>query len=134
MTKKVIEFPKSKVVREVPQEVIEQRNRRADQKMADSLVDELTGLVITELDNYDVLDVTDKEFAKDYILVIDSLKATIYRQFGLDHPLHAFIDKNVSIYEADMETLTKEEIQEKIDEVMQGLIKARENLDKTTEE
>lgn len=133
MTEKVIEFPKSKVVREVPQEVIEQRNRRADQKMADAMVDEISGIIITELDNYDVIDVTNKEFSKDFILVIDSIKATIYRQLGFEHVLHKFIEDNVSLVDADFSNLSKEEIQEKIDQVMKDLIDAKNNLDLDSE-
>ena len=41
MTEKVIEFPKHKVVRDVPGQVIEERNRRADLKMADAMVTEI---------------------------------------------------------------------------------------------
>lgn len=129
MSDKVIEFPKHKVVRDVPGEIIEERNRRAEQKAADAIVDEVVNVVITELDNYYV-EVTDKSFAKDFVLVIDALKAAVYRQFGFDHPLHSFIEKNVSLVEADIEGLSKEEIQSKIDEVMGGLIKAKENLNK----
>jgi hypothetical protein len=133
MNDKVIEFPKHKVVRDVPGEIIEERNRRAELKQADAIVDEVTNIIITELDNYCV-EVTDKSFAKDFILVIDALKACVYRQFGFDHHLHEFIEKNVSLIEADMESLTKEEIQAKIDEVMEGLIKSKEKLDELPEE
>ena len=45
MTEKVIEFPKHKVVRDVPDEVFEERNRKADQKVADAMVEEMTGLL-----------------------------------------------------------------------------------------
>ena len=47
MTDKVIEFPKHKVVRDVPGDVIEERNRRADQKMADSIVTEVSAMIIS---------------------------------------------------------------------------------------
>ena len=133
MTDKVIEFTKNKVVRDVPGDIIEERNRRADQKRADSIVDDIAGLVITELDNYCV-EVTDKSFAKDFMLVIDALKASIYRNFGLDHHLHDFIDKNISIIEGDFDSLTKEEIQEKIEAVMAELVASKEMLDTESEE
>ena len=51
MTEKVIEFPKNKVVRDIPGQVLEERQKRADQKMADGIVEEVTAMVITELDN-----------------------------------------------------------------------------------
>lgn len=133
MTDKVIEFPKHKVVRDVPVDVIEERNRKADQKMADALVDDMAGILVTELDNFDV-DVQSKTFAKDFIVVVDALKATIFRQFGLDHPFHKFTDKNISIVDADFGTLTKEEIQDKLDEVMADLVATKERLDSEAEE
>lgn len=128
MNDKVIEFPKHKVVRDVPGEVIEERNRRADQKMADSMVDEITGLIITELDNYYV-EVETKQFTKDFVLVADALKACIYRSFGLDHHLHDFIDNNVKLIEGDIHAMTKEEIKEKIEKVMLELSQAKDSLD-----
>lgn len=131
--KKVLEFPKHKVVRDVPEEVIEERNRRADQKMADSIVDEIAGHIITELDNYFV-EVTDKQFAKDIILVIDALKATVYRSFGIDHHLHSFIDDNVKLIESDINSLSKEEIKEKIEKVMSELSKAKDIIDNDGDE
>ena len=82
MTEKVIEFPKHKVVRDLPGNVMEERQRRADQKMADSIVEELTGIIITELDNYNV-NIEDESFTKDLVLTVDALRATVYRQFGL---------------------------------------------------
>jgi hypothetical protein len=132
MTEKVIEFPKHKVVRDVPGEVIEERNRRADQKMADSIVDEIAGIMITELDNYYV-SVEDKQFTKDFILVVDSLKAAVYRSFGIDHHLHPFIDDNVKLIEGH-EGMTKEEIREKIETVIAELSAAKDDLDTEEEE
>lgn len=127
MTEKVIEFPKHKVVRDVPGEVIEERNRRADQKMADAMVDEITGMMITELDNYYV-EVEDKQFTKDLVLVVDALRAAVYRSFGIDHHLHAFIDNNVKLIEGG-EGMTKEELKEKIEKVMSELSAAKDELD-----
>ena len=54
MTDKVIEFPKNKVVRELPEEIHKARQAKADQKFADSVVDELAGFLLTELDNYNL--------------------------------------------------------------------------------
>ena len=133
MTDKVIEFPKHKVVRDIPGEVFEERNRKADQKMADALVDDMAGLIATELDNFD-LDVQSKSFAKDFIVVVDALKSVIYRQFGLKHHFHDFADKNISIIDADFGTLSKEEIQDKIDAVMADLVATKEKLDSEAED
>lgn len=133
MIDKVIEFPKHKVVRDVPVDVIEERNRKADQKMADAMVDDLAGIVATELDNFD-FDVQSKDFTKDFIVVVDALKSTIYRQLGITHPFHEFTDRNISIIDADFKGLSKEEVQDRIDAVMADLIATKEKLDSSSEE
>lgn len=133
MTHKVIEFPKSKVVREVPEEIHRERQAKADMKQADTIVDEVAGLMITELDNYYV-DVTNKQFAKDIILVVDALKAAVYRSYGIDHHLHPFIDDNVKLIEGDIDSLSKEEIKEKIEKIMLELSEAKDKIDNEEEE
>ena len=133
MTNKVIEFPKNKVVREVPEEIHLERQAKADMKQADAIVDEIAGIMLTELDNYYV-DINQKQFAKDIILVVDALKAAVYRSYGIDHHLHAFIDDNVKLIEGDLESLSKEEIKEKIEKIMIELSEAKEKIDSDEEE
>ena len=133
MTQKVIEFPKNKVVREVPEEIHKERQAKADMKQADAIVDEIAGIMLTELDNYYV-DINQKQFAKDIILVVDALKAAVYRSYGIDHHLHAFIDDNVKLIEGDLESLSKEEIKEKIEKIMVELSEAKEKIDSDEEE
>jgi hypothetical protein len=133
MTQKVIEFPKNKVVREVPEEIHLERQAKADMKQADAIVDEIAGIMLTELDNYYV-DINQKQFAKDIILVVDALKAAVYRSYGIDHHLHAFIDDNVKLIEGDLESLSKEEIKEKIEKIMVELSEAKEKIDSDEEE
>jgi len=133
MTHKVIEFPKSKVVREVPEEIHLERQAKADMKQADAIVDEIAGIMLTELDNYYV-DINQKQFAKDIILVVDALKAAVYRSYGIDHHLHAFIDDNVKLIEGDIDGMTKEEIKEKIEKIMLELSEAKEKIDNDEEE
>jgi hypothetical protein len=133
MTDKVIEFPKHKVVRDVPGEVLEERARRADMKMADAIVSDITSIIITELDNYYV-SVEEESFAKDLVLVVDALRATVYRQFGFEHHLHPFIEKNITIIsKADakaMEDMNEEQIQKMIED----MLASKEELDKEGEE
>ena len=123
MTDKVIEFPKHKVVRDIPGDVIEERNRRADQKMADSIVTELTAIILTEMDNYNI-DIEEEMFAKDLILTVDALRATVYRQFGFEHHLHPYIEKNIKIISRKdakaMENMTEEQIESMIMEMMKS--------------
>jgi hypothetical protein len=131
MTDKVIEFPKHKVVRDIPGNVLEERARRADQKMADSIVEEITAIIITELDNYNV-NIEEESFAKDVVLMVDTLRATVYRQFGFEHHLHPYIEKNIKIISKKdaeaMEDMTEEQIKKVIEDMM------KTKLDKDSEE
>lgn len=133
MTEKVIEFPKHKVVRDIPLEQQKLRQEKADKKFADAIVDDLSGMIITELDNF-LIEVTDQQFSKDLILVVDALKAAVYRSFGLDHPLHDFIDKNITLINGEFENLTNEEIKDKIDQLMEELAEAKNKVDNSEEE
>jgi hypothetical protein len=99
--------------------------------MADTIVDEITGMIITELDNYYV-EIENKQFTKDFVLVLDALKAAVYRSFGLPHHLHDFIDDNVKLIEGK-EGMTKEELKEKIESVMAELTAAKDDLDSEEE-
>ena len=116
MTDKVIEFPKSKVVRDVPDEQLKERSLRQAEKLADTIVDEIMGIVIAELDNF-LIDVKDKKSTKDLVLVIDALRAAVYRSLGLDHHLHPFIDKNVKLIDGASK-MTKEELQKYIESII----------------
>jgi len=131
MTDKVIEFPKHKVVRDIPGNVLEERARRADQKMADAIVSDLTAIILTELDNYDV-NIEEESFAKDVVLMVDTLRATVYRQFGFEHHLHPYIEKNIKIISRKdaeaMEGMTEDQIQKLIEDMMKS------KLDKEDEE
>ena len=133
MTDKVIEFPKHKVVRDVPGEVMEERARRADKKMADAIVADITAIIVTELDNFYV-SVDDKSFAKDLVLVVDALTATVYRQFGFEHHLHPFIEENISLISKEeakaMESMNEEELQKMI----KSLVENKGKLDKEEDE
>ena len=133
MTDKVIEFPKHKVVRDVPGEVLEERARRADMKMADAIVSDITAMIVTELDNFYV-SVEDESFTKDLVLVVDAIRATVYRQFGFEHHLHPFIEDNITIIsKADakaMENMDEEQIQKMIED----MLASKEKLAKEEEE
>ena len=123
MTEKVIEFPKHKVVRDVPGDVIDERNRRADLKVADAMVTEITSMIITELDNY-CLNIEDESFTKDLVLLVDALRAAIYRQFDIDHHLHPYIENNVKLISKKdaeaMEDMSSDQIKAMIEEMLKN--------------
>lgn len=133
MSDKVIEFPKHKVVRDVPGEVIEERNRRADQKMADTIVEEITGMIITELDNY-YLNIEDESFTKDLVLLVDALRATVYRQIGFEHHLHPYIENHVKLISKKEAEALEDMNSEQIKHMIEEMLKAKETVDKPDSE
>ena len=98
MTENVVQFPKSKIVRLVPSDddVVKQLKLKGLFKYADGIVDDIVELMVTEIENHGV-DTDGKVFLKDFSMAADALRATIYRQFDLEHNLHNFIDENVKV-------------------------------------
>ena len=95
---KVVEFPKSKIVREAPVNVeqIEKAKEKGLLNFGDGIVDDLIGNIYSELDNYG-LDTTGENFDKDFSFAMDGLRACVFRVLGLKHHLHSFLDTNVTM-------------------------------------
>jgi hypothetical protein len=109
---KILEFPKSKIVRDVPfdDEEIARAKEKNRQKYADELVEDIQAGLLAELENCGI-NVEGDGFLKDYIYLSDILKATIYRNFGLEHQSHKFIDDHVKVATVP-EGTTPEEVAE----------------------
>lgn len=95
---KVLEFPKHKIVREIAPKIaeVEEAKEKGKQKFADEIVYDLIGNIHDALESYGI-DTETNDFDKDYSVVIDMLRATVYRSMGIKHHLHSFIDKHVSV-------------------------------------
>lgn len=96
----VFEFPKDKIVREVPLgiEEVEKAKEKGKQNYADGMTEEISTFILAELENFGV-DTSTKEFTKDFIFLNDVVKCLIYRNMGLQHSLQNFIDEHVQIVE-----------------------------------
>ena len=96
--KNVVEFPKSKIVRQaqVDVEAIELAKERSLITFADNIMDELIENLASDIENAGI-DIEEHAFLKDFSLTVDALRATVYRTFGLPHSLHGFIDENVKV-------------------------------------
>jgi len=108
--KKIVQFPKHKIVREAPVdiELLEKTKEKGIQNFADSVVDDIVGYVIGDLENYGI-DVESDQFIKDFSLTADTLRATIYRTFQLKHKVHDFIDNNVTLVTRKYENVDTED-------------------------
>ena len=114
----VFKFPESKIVREVPLNIeeIEKAKEKGKKQYADSIVAEVGAGLLAELENYGIeLDDEKGSLSKDFLFMTDVLKSIVYRNMNIDHPLHNFVDENVSIfsdedeYKEFLETQTEED-------------------------
>jgi hypothetical protein len=102
----VFKFPENKIVREVPVNVeeIEKQREKGKQNYADGIVGEVATGLIAELENYGIeVESEEGEINKDFIFLTDVLKSVIYRNMGLKHSLHDFVDDNVEIFTSEKE-------------------------------
>ena len=102
----VFKFPESKIVREVPVNIeeIEKAKEKGKQKYADGIVAEVATGLLAEMENYGIeLEDDAGNMSKDFLFLTDVLKSVIYRNMELTHPLHSFVDENVSIFDNEEE-------------------------------
>lgn len=102
----VFKFPESKIVREVPINIeeIEKAKEKGKKQYADGIVTEVAAGLLAELENYGIeLDDEKGALSKDFLFMTDVLKSIVYRNMNIEHPLHNFVDENVSIFENEDE-------------------------------
>jgi hypothetical protein len=129
MTDNVFQFPKDKIVREVPPNIdeIEKHRERGRQNYAEDIVGDIIENMMLLLDSYGI-DQDGKHFQRDFTFAIDAMRSTIYRAMAVEHTLQAFVDTHVSIMKKDetgnvvidappeMEEIILQELEEKEDE------------------
>ena len=102
----VFKFPEHKIVREVQPHIeeIEKAKEKSKVKYADAMVAEISLGLCDELENYGI-DLSDDsgEMSKDFIFLADVMKSIVYRNMGIEHSLHKFIDENVAVFTNEKE-------------------------------
>lgn len=98
----IIEFPRHKIVREAPvnNELLEIAKEKGLTNFSDAVTDSIVDNIMYDLQTAGI-DIESNEFIRDMSLTVDSLKATIYRAFGVHHHLHDFIDSHVKLMSDD---------------------------------
>ena len=91
----VLKFPSKNIVREIPDEQVTAAIHKKGQKFIDFLFGEVSDMLMFEFDNYN-MDTQDKDFSKDFILLMEALRSLISRSVGIDHHFQEFADKNIS--------------------------------------
>lgn len=94
----ILNFPENKVVRIQPvySDIIEKAQIKGLTNWSETVVEELAAVLFTEMASSGI-ETNGDAFRKDFSLVIDSLRATIYRTNKLEHHLHDFIDNSVTL-------------------------------------
>lgn len=95
----VLAFPKSKIVREVPQETeeaIAERKIKGVTNYADNIAEELSTAIMYDLSNCGI-EIQDENSEKDFIYLSLVLRALIYRSCNIDHPMHKLIQEAVTL-------------------------------------
>lgn len=97
MNEKVVNFPSHRIIREhADVDIIAKAKQKSTLKFADTITEEMVGNMLEDLENSGI-DVETKQFIKDFSMVVDCLRASVYRHFELEHHLHEFIDTNVKM-------------------------------------
>lgn len=114
----IVKFPTNRIIREVPPNIeeINKAKEKSLQKHAETIVEDLVLSIIDAIENYGI-DSEIEAFERDFSFVADGLRATIYRSFNIDHPLHSFIDTNVTLVKAE----NFDDLRLKIDQAMENM-------------
>lgn len=100
----IIAFPNEKIIRRPALDhFVEELKEKGKFNFADSLVDELMDSLLENLHSVGV-DIESETFIKDFSLSTSILRAAIFRNFGLHHSMHEFIDKFVTVSDVNPES------------------------------
>jgi len=94
----ILEFPKSKIVREhIPEnEELLRIKEKNKMKFADSMVEDLSQEILYMLSDVGI-DTEGKDFVKDFHFFVGTLYSMIYRSLELEHDMHQFVDEHVRL-------------------------------------
>jgi hypothetical protein len=123
----VVQFPKSKIVRETIPDIEELNKVREKgiRNFADTLVADISSNILGDLDNYGI-NIDNDSFLKDFHFLVATMSAAVYRTLEVDHPLHKFMDENVVMI--PMDNPEAEITEEMVDDFLK---KIEDNLDLT---
>jgi hypothetical protein len=90
----VVQFPKSKIVRDgVNVEQLREIREKSLQNFAEELTNEIASNIIADLSAAG-LDLDKKNLVDDLSFVFFGLRSAIYRTMDLEHPLQTFVDEH----------------------------------------
>lgn len=108
-TNNILLFPKDKIVREAINDVedLKKAQEKSVRNYADTTVDELTNLIIGEIDNYG-LEREEDAVKRDLHFALTVLSAAVYRSLKIHHEMHPFLDDYVKTVEMILKETTED--------------------------
>jgi hypothetical protein len=94
----IVDFPKSKIVRDVApnvEEIVKAREKSVE-NFAEGAISDIVDSIYSEIENNGIETETDN-FTKDFSFMVEGLRSCIYRSLNLEHHLHAFLDNYVNL-------------------------------------
>lgn len=106
---KVLEFPKSKIVREnIPDsaevEKLKEKNKR---RYADGIVEEMSQEILMSFSEMGI-----EMGPNEFHFLVATLYSIVYRTMKMDHPFHSFIEKNIKLITPDKLKSLKENLED----------------------
>lgn len=95
MTATIITFPDHKIVRDVPTPVITEQRRKGLTNDAEGLAGEMFWTFMMNMKQFGFNGTESKDMERDCQFIFDIMKSIVYREFGLDHPIHKWLDDNL---------------------------------------
>jgi hypothetical protein len=97
---KILQFPQSKIVREIPDSLTADREtmrqRKADKRYSDNSVDDIMLAIRSDLEDVGI-DIDKDVNGKDYVLLTEALRSIVYKHFGFDHWLQELAQERCEI-------------------------------------
>jgi len=92
----LVKFPEHRIVRDLPNtEIVAKNKEKGAKAFADKIVESALEDIIDFVEN-NGFDLDSEGIKKDYIYLSEAIRAMFYRLSEVPHPLHKFIDENIT--------------------------------------
>ncbi len=98
----VIKFPKHnpRITPDQSLEQVQEKIAQAKEKYINALVDHHSSQLLAGI-SLSGLDIDTDEFMKDFAFTVETIRSTMYRSMGMDHPLQESIDEVISVVDKE---------------------------------
>lgn len=98
----VIKFPKTnpRISAEASLSEVQEKIDKAKEKYVNALVDHHSSQLLANI-CLSGIEVETDDFMKDFAFTVETLRSSMYRSMGIDHPLQEQIDEAVSLVETE---------------------------------